>query len=251
MARVRSTLRDCLARTSTTAHPGEHQTVRSVHPTTGTKLATQQRLARYRYTSLDVDFITTVRTTPTTDDPKADRPLPARTAVYRGITCRRRRPTLLATFWSTLSDLDDDDEDTAEKEATPPATAVQPAEPPPRATEPNQPTPRPPSQGPPLPTPPPAPLPTAGYFIRPPLSMAMPPSTSGYYTGSTAVQSSPVPALPSPLTPPPSGSSVITGDVLWTIPWNQIRPGRCYRHQALGHRIVIKHQPDGSWYIRK
>ncbi|XP_036141707.1 formin-like protein 16 [Monomorium pharaonis] len=190
------------------------------------------------------------------------------------------RSILLATFGSTLSDLDDDDDDGGESTAAPeeratpgpmpdiaslriagPAAATPPAPAtPPQAaiSEPAPPPPpaRPPSAAaetataelaqPPLPTPPPTPPASPGYFTRPQPTLAPTPPPTGYFT-----QPAPPPSSPalSP-SPPAPGPSAIPSEVLRTIPWERILPGRRYRHQALGHRIVVKHQLDGSWYIR-
>ncbi|XP_036142103.1 actin cytoskeleton-regulatory complex protein PAN1-like [Monomorium pharaonis] len=216
---------------------------------------------------------------------------PRRPAVARQRTTRSRqerlyaeappavdngRSVLLATFGSTLSDLDDDDDSGGESTAVPeerttpapmpdiaalrleesgPTAPPAPAAPPPTAVpEPAPPPPpaRPPSAAaktataeltqPPLPTPPPTPPASPGYFTRPQPT----PTPTGYST-----QPPPTPPSPATVTPtsPLAGQSVIPSEVLRTIPWERIPPGRRYRHQALGHRIVVKHQPDGSWYI--
>ncbi|XP_036144966.1 vegetative cell wall protein gp1-like [Monomorium pharaonis] len=197
------------------------------------------------------------------------------------------RNVLLATFGSTLSDLDDDDDDNEELSAapeerttsalmpdiaslriagpaatTPPAPIPEPA-PSPSVTEvprqvvaPPPPPARPPSAAaetaaaelaqPPLPTPPPTPPASPGYFTRPQPTPAPTPPPTGYFTLPAPPPSSPAPS-PSP---PAPGPSAIPSEVLQTIPWERILPGRRYRHQALGHRTVVKHQLDGSWYIR-
>ncbi|XP_036143353.1 vegetative cell wall protein gp1-like [Monomorium pharaonis] len=195
------------------------------------------------------------------------------------------RSVLLATFGSTLSDLDDDDDNeepnTAPEERTTsapmpdiaslriegPAAATPPvpipeSPPSPSVTEmprqavvPPPPPARPPSAAakaataeltqPPLPTPPPTPPASPGYFTRPHPTPTPTPPPAGYFTQPAPPPSSSAP----PSSPPAPGPSAIPGEVLRTIPWECIPPGRRYRHQALGHRIVVKHQLDGSWYI--
>ncbi|XP_036146189.1 basic proline-rich protein-like [Monomorium pharaonis] len=194
------------------------------------------------------------------------------------------RSVLLATFGSTLSDLDDDDDDNGGVTATPeerptpapmpdiaslhitgpaalPPAAIPAPAPPSSAVETHRqvvappPPARPPSAAtetataelaqPPLPTPPPTPPASPGYFTRPQPTPAPTPPPTGYFTQPAPPPSSSAP----PPSPPAPGPSAIPGEVLRTIPWERIPPGRRYRHQALGHRIVVKHQLDGSWYI--
>ncbi|XP_028045601.2 inverted formin-2-like [Monomorium pharaonis] len=156
-----------------------------------------------------------------------------------------RQATLLATFGSTLSDLDDDDDNEVTAEHVTPAPAPMPDIASLTITEPSTAPPEDISSAPPspsvLPTPPPTPLPT------PPAPLPAP----GYFTGppppTTAPTASP---LPGPLIPLaaiiPEGP--FPEDALRTVPWDRIRPGQRYRHH--GHKIIVRRRRDGSWLVK-
>ncbi|XP_036146749.1 basic proline-rich protein-like [Monomorium pharaonis] len=195
-------------------------------------------------------------------------------------TATARQAALLATFESTLSDLDDDNDDhngvvttapegpitsaqtpmpdsaslTIAGPGSSPSGTTSPVAPPPTTLPTPPPTPR--------PTPPPTPLPMTPVPPQPallPITSA-PPSTPpaplpapGYFTG-------PPPPESAPATPPPPGPPVppavaipegpFPEDALRTVPWDRIRPGQRYRHHVHGQKIVIRRRRDGSWLLK-